>query len=106
MNGMVVGFDDVFADGEAKTTAGGVAAAALGGAEEAFENTADIFFGNAHAIIGDLYQDIVFIGIVHAGHHGASKASVFDGIIQQVADHLADLFLIGINHNGLFASFF
>ena len=58
-----------------------------------------MFLRNPNAIIADLYQYILPIGIVYTRLNVSILLSVFDGIVYQVDQHLTGLFFVGTHQD-------
>jgi hypothetical protein len=56
MHGLAMGLDNMFADGQSEPGSANIAAAAAVGAVKTFKYAGEVFFGNADAIITELYQ--------------------------------------------------
>ena len=68
MNGMTMGFYNVFTDGQAKATSTYFSSTSFACPEKTFKYPVKIFFCNAHTVITDLYQNIPVICIIHTGN--------------------------------------
>ena len=63
MNALSMCFNNVFANGETQTGAAFIAAAGSIGAVKAFKNAGQVFFFNTYAIVTDLNQYMLIVGI-------------------------------------------
>ena len=88
MDTLPVSFDDMFANGKTKTTAGDVQGPAFFSAEESLKNSWEVFFTYTDTIIANLHQDMAAISIVHAGHYTATRFPVFDRVLDKVGQYL------------------
>jgi hypothetical protein len=100
-----VGFDDGFDEAQAEAEAAlGTAAVA---AEKALPNARDFFRRNAHAGIGDFDHGPAGFA-ARPDFNAATRAGVFEGIVEEVGEHLAsanpidrDFACVGnLEHNG------
>src|SRR5258708_6307280 len=97
MDGLPVGFDDVFTDGQAETRPPFVPAAGRIGAIKPFEDAHKMFLFDADAVIADLDEYILLIYSVNAGYDAAIGLAVFRGVLHEVDQHHPDLLLVGEN---------
>src|SRR5687768_14197761 len=100
MDALPVCFNDMFADGQSQAGTASVAAAGGIGTVKAFENTYQMFFFNANAVVADLYQYMLVVGMIYTGHNTAVLFAVFGGILYQIDQHLFYFFLIGKYSDG------
>ena len=84
-----MGKDDVFRDGKAEAGASGFAGTGLVDAVETFEETGQVFRGNAGAEILHVEFDATLVG-AGTQDDAAAGASVLHGIVDQVGEDLVD----------------
>ena len=97
MNGLSVRFNDMFADGQAKTGASFVAASGRIRAVKSFKNSLQVFFFNANSVVGDFDQHMFAVCFINAGRNAAILFSVFGCILHQIQQYHPDFFFVGKN---------
>ena len=80
-----VDLGDVFDDGEAEAGAAHFPAAGAVDAVEAFEDSGEVFGGDAETVVGDFEEDVAVFGF-GCGADFAVVAGVFDGVVDEVGD--------------------
>lgn len=91
-----VGLGDGLGDGEAYAVAAALAGAGGVGAIEAFEEAVEVAGGDIVAAVGDLEQGAAAAAAFEAEGDGAGFGGVFDGVIGEDGDELANGFFTAI----------
>ena len=98
-NAALVLLDDVLGNRQAQACA--IAGAAAVGAEKCGEDVWQLGFVYAHAIVGDVDQQLLFVEAAIDVDDAALRA-VFDGIAQNIVKSLIQITFIGTNDDGFF----
>ena len=90
IDGLFVRLDDVLDDGEAESRAALFAGAAFVNPVKSVEKVLKVFFGDADAAIGHFHED-VFVHIVKTHLGRPIFVAIFDGVGDQIHEHLANV---------------
>ena len=97
IDGLLVGFDDMFHNSQAKALALAAGLAATGSAVETLKNPGEVVLVNSNPVICDFNQDV----LVHIEETDLGTSTLFrtvaDRIINDVGKNLPYLFPIGMN---------
>ena len=85
-NGTAMQKDGIFYDGEAETSATHTAATTLVDAVETLENTGQVLWVDAHAVVAEVERPTV-VSLFCADVDGGALASIIDSIIDKVTEN-------------------
>jgi len=96
-----MGLHNVLYNGESKSRAPFGAATALVYTIKAFKQAWYVLFGNSTTIIRNPNYHLVFYEVFHTYFRSSLGQSVFNGVDQQIADHLLYFITITVYVNGI-----
>src|SRR5437870_3881028 len=95
MNSVVMSFDNMLANGQAKSAASRFPASCQVSSVKTFKNSSQVIFPNSKTVIAYLDQYPLPIYFVSACFHFPILFSIFDGVINKVNENLSYFFLVG-----------
>ena len=100
MDGLAMGLDDVFTNGQSQTGTTFIPAAGRIGSIEPLEDPHEVFLFDSNPVVADLDEHILFIYLIYTGNDAAIQFSVLGGVLDEIDEDHSDLFLIGKNRDG------
>jgi hypothetical protein len=90
-------FNDDLGDVETQPDAGILVTGGVVNAIEALKNVIEMLRTDPHALVSYADQIVLFFVFLQAYHDLPSLWGVFDGIVKDITDYLADAYLVGAN---------
>src|SRR6185312_7066401 len=106
MNSFIMGFNNMFGNGQAKAASADFTGSREISAIKSFKNSGQMFFSNSIAIVAYFYQYFFPVNLISASFNSSIVLTVFNAVVYKINKHLSYFFFISINRKRQFASFF